>query len=443
MRFHKCCLSSRENVDAREEKLCTSCRASTLLLAAAKKNNLSAIYDLVVNKGASPIQPLISETTCSETAIHVAVQNNNYDLASMLLFGSYLLLNCDDSLRGWDLPEIVWGKDSKQKTPFQSGIDVTIRNMDARPPVEILLLLTGRGALETPEQIKKALETRHGMMLVMNGLHDKQELQKADMSMGLEPVPIPVANSGLPEFMYVARGFESRITAIRWFDCRGIKRNQLRAFDGKCTTDSLKILHRNQHIQPSWRAYCNYLCASRSKQLQSEKCDCQIAENGLHHGLEVFQTPDGRGFGVRTARGVTIKKNEVICHYAGEIISSNEAKRRDQEYYSKSHKGSYILDIDEKGQYCIDATNFRSVSALINHSCSESNCVLFRAFGNHLDSNFPLLGLSAKNDIGELTELQFNYIKGFAGEKPEGLCDECKTVHCLCRQCKKSVHEKM
>jgi SET domain-containing protein len=164
----------------------------------------------------------------------------------------------------------------------------------------------------------------------------------------------------------------------------------------------------------------------------------------VHHGLEVFET-SGRGFGLRTSKGVAIKRNEIICTYAGEIITSKEARKRDSEYEKTAAKGSYMLDADEKGNYCIDATKFRSVAALINHSCSESNCELYRALSNHLDMNFPQLQLRAKEDIGELTELTFNYVRGKedSGEKPFGYCSECQGDHCLCRQCCIKAHKNL
>lgn len=163
---------------------------------------------------------------------------------------------------------------------------------------------------------------------------------------------------------------------------------------------------------------------------------CQLAEGGVHHELEVFDTPDGRGLGLRTAKGCQIKRHEILLHYAGEIITSKESKERDQKYSQDGIIGSYMLNQDEKGEYVIDGTHCRSVAALINHSCSEPNCELFRSLGNHLDSNFPFLALRAKEEIGELTELTFNYVRGTRGEKPVGLCDECSRKHCLCRQCK-------
>merc|ERR1712176_307634 len=128
-------------------------------------------------------------------------------------------------------------------------------------------------------------------------MDSKQALLKSDVSMGLEPLTIPAATSNdLPSFTYVAKCVESRCTAVRWFDCRRGKGKQLMPFDGTCTTDSLKRLHRKQGVPSSWKTYCNYLCKSRSLQVQlgpnGRKCECQLAEN-VHHGLEVFKTSDG------------------------------------------------------------------------------------------------------------------------------------------------------
>ena len=92
----------------------------------------------------------------------------------------------------------------------------------------------------------------------------------------------------------------------------------------------------------------------------------------------------------------------------------------------------------------LDATQMRSASAFINHSCAESNTQLARALSDHLDDRFPLLVFRAKQDIGELQELTFNYVKGMpGGEKPTGFCSQCRCEHCLCRQCTEIEHKKL
>lgn len=432
LRFHKSCFAGEVDVFG---KCCPACKSASDLVKASTESNLADIYSLVVEKGASPLQAIAEPGSSFETALHAAVRCNNYDLMSMLLFGAYLLLNCDDSLTEWNFPAIAWGRDSSKLTPFEKGIDIILKDMNAKPPTEMLLLLRNRGVSRGSEDIRHALEKRHKMIQVMNGMTES-DLLHSDASMGVESVPVRVSKhaSLKTNFLYVTRSVESRETGIRWFDCRAGKKKCLSSFQGNCTKEKLKKLHRDQSLPPSWRAYCNYLCSSKAS------CSCQI--EGLRFGLEIFEA-NGRGLGLRTAAGVSIKKGDIICNYEGEIVSALEAKRRDEEYAKSGEMGSYTINLDEKGSVCIDATVVRSASAFINHSCAESNTYLFRAIGHHLDEQFPFLVFRAKQDIGELEELSFNYVKGMPdGQKPTGLCSECNREHCLCHQCTEIEHKK-
>lgn len=442
LKFHKGCTQIQEEDNT---KFCPTCLASTQLLKAAESNALADIYSLIVQKGASPFQATTSDC---KTALHVAIQTNNYELLSMLLYGTYILLNCDDSLSDWELPKIAWPKivlGKKLLTPFEIGIESIITNMNTRPSVETLLLLCNRGVHERPKDIQNALETRQKMIMAMKSIDSISALQRSDISSGLEPDAIPVIGEDVPSFsMYVAKNIETRNTAINWFECRNGKASrQLSSFKGQCCPSSLKLLHQRQKVRANWQTYCNYLCESRES---NAKCKCQRAEDGVHTGLEVFNT-SGKGFGVRTAQGITIRRHEIVCHYAGENISATEAKRRDEEYSRNGIIGSYLLDMDEKADYCIDSTHYRSLAALINHSCGGTNCELVRMHGLHLDDRFPQLVLRAKEDIGELTELNFNYTKGTKSkqdeDKPTGYCSECSKTHCLCQYCCDIVHKNM
>eukprot|EP00985_Skeletonema_marinoi_P002866 scaffold1176_cov182-Skeletonema_marinoi.AAC.4 len=430
LRFHKSCFAREVEVF---DKCCPACKAAASLHKACTESNLAKIYSLVVEKGASPLQ-VVESGSSFETALHASIRCNNYNMMSMLLFSAYLLLNCDDSLKDWNFPSIAWGRDSSKLTPFEKGIDICLKDMNAKPPTEILLLLRNRGVDRGLEDVRLALEKRHKMIQVMNSM-TQSELLHSDASMGVESVPVRVSESASlkTSFFYVSRSVESRETAIRWFDCRSGKKKCLSSFQGNCTKEKLKKLHRDQSLPSSWRAYCNYLCSSKA-------CSCHI--EGLRFGLEIFET-NGRGLGLRTAKGVSIKKGDIICNYEGEIVSALEAKRRDEEHAKAGEMGSYTINLDEKGDVCIDATLMRSASAFINHSCAESNTYLFRALGHHLDETFPFLVFRAKQDIGELQELTFNYVKGMPdGQKPRGLCSECNREHCLCRQCTEIEHKK-
>ncbi|KAK1745099.1 hypothetical protein QTG54_004390 [Skeletonema marinoi] len=166
LRFHKSCFAREVDVF---DKCCPACKAATSLLKACKESNLAEIYSLVVEKGASPLQVVESHQGSSfETALHASIRCNNYNLMSMLLFSAYLLLNCDDSLKDWNFPSIAWGRDSSKLTPFERGIDICLKDMNAKPPTEILLLLRNRGVDRGLVDVRLALEKRHKMIQVMN-----------------------------------------------------------------------------------------------------------------------------------------------------------------------------------------------------------------------------------------------------------------------------------
>lgn len=352
----------------------------------------------------------------------------------MLLYGAHVLLNCDSSLREWSFPSIAWGRCSSNLNPFDKGIDICTKDMNAKPPTEILLLLCSRGYSNrsTIKEICDALSKRHRMIQVLEG-KSESDLLHSDMSNGVESLPVRVSECAFSNtnFIYVSKSVESRQTAIRWW------KKSLCSFEGDCTREKLQILHRDQGLPPSWNAHCNYLCLTSTSK---KTCACQI--KGTRFELEIFET-NGRGLGLRTAKGQSIKKGDIICNYEGEIVTAAEAKKRDEELYS-GNVGSYIINLDEKGEICIDATQMRSASAFINHSCAESNTQLTRALSDHLDDRFPLLVFRAKQDIGELQELTFNYVKGMrGGEKPVGFCSQCRREHCLCRQCTEIEHKKL
>lgn len=113
-----------------------------------------------------------------------------------------------------------------------------------------------------------------------------------------------------------------------------------------------------------------------------------------------------------------IKKDQFICEYAGELLTTDEARRR-QTIYDKLRStqqsfSSALLVIREhlpSGQAClrinIDATSIGNVARFINHSCDGGNLstVLLRSSGALL----PRLCFFAARDIAAGEELSFSY----------------------------------
>ncbi|CAG8813208.1 3414_t:CDS:2, partial [Gigaspora rosea] len=68
-------------------------------------------------------------------------------------------------------------------------------------------------------------------------------------------------------------------------------------------------------------------------------------QHGIKIPLRVFKTMDGRGWGLRTLR--KIFKGMFVCEYAGEIIRTEEAKRRWEEMKNDAMAQNYVLCLRE------------------------------------------------------------------------------------------------
>lgn len=90
--------------------------------------------------------------------------------------------------------------------------------------------------------------------------------------------------------------------------------------------------------------------------------------------LQVFWTPQGKGWGVRTLE--VLEKGSFFCEYVGEILTNNELYERNMESTgSERHTYPVILDADwgseqilrDDDALCLDATLHGNVARFINH----------------------------------------------------------------------------
>ncbi|CAF1579406.1 unnamed protein product [Rotaria sp. Silwood1] len=120
---------------------------------------------------------------------------------------------------------------------------------------------------------------------------------------------------------------------------------------------------------------------------------------------------EGRDTGTIRGRGVfTIKKfyrNDYIVEYAGELLTQNEAKHR-EDLYGRNHKIGCYMYYFKWGEkiFCVDATEETNrLGRLINHSRKNSNCQP-KVF---VIRDQPRLVLVALRDIEIGEELFYDY----------------------------------
>ncbi|KAI4386626.1 hypothetical protein MLD38_004543 [Melastoma candidum] len=120
-----------------------------------------------------------------------------------------------------------------------------------------------------------------------------------------------------------------------------------------------------------------------------------------------------------------IEDGQFVCEYAGEVITTCEARRRQAKYDELSSKGGFasaLLVIREhlpSGTAClrmnIDATKAGNVARFINHSCDGGNlsAEIIREAGDLL----PRVCFFASRGIDKDEELTFSYGEARVGSK--------------------------
>ncbi|XVE62503.1 hypothetical protein DITRI_Ditri06bG0122900 [Diplodiscus trichospermus] len=164
------------------------------------------------------------------------------------------------------------------------------------------------------------------------------------------------------------------------------------------------------------------------------QCGNRLSQGGIRVKLKIVR--DARkGWGLYAAQ--LIQRGQFVCEYAGELLTTNEARRRHQIYdqlASDGHFSSAILVVREhlpSGKAClrinIDATKVGNVARFINHSCDGGNLstVLVRSSGVFL----PHLCFFASKDIKEDEELTFSY--GEIRVRSKGLKCYCGSSCCF------------
>ncbi|PQQ19862.1 histone-lysine N-methyltransferase SUVR3 [Prunus yedoensis var. nudiflora] len=163
-------------------------------------------------------------------------------------------------------------------------------------------------------------------------------------------------------------------------------------------------------------------------------CDNRLTQRGIEVKLKILR--DGRK-GWSLYADQFIPKGRFVCEYAGELLTTKEARLRQQIYdelASGGHFSPALLVVREHLpsrkaclRYNIDATRVGNVSRFINHSCDGGNLstALVRSSGALL----PRLCFFASKDIKEDEELTFSY--GEIRERSKGLQCFCGSSCCL------------
>lgn len=144
------------------------------------------------------------------------------------------------------------------------------------------------------------------------------------------------------------------------------------------------------------------------------RCKSRLVQKGRKVPLTIFKTRDGRGWGVYCKKNLV--QGEFIDTYLGEVITSEEADRRERA--GGMEKNSYLYSLDKfvdgddgvtsEDCFVVDGQYMGGPTRFINHSC-EPNCRQYTVSYNRHDNRVYNLAFFAYTDIPAGTELTFDY----------------------------------
>lgn len=164
----------------------------------------------------------------------------------------------------------------------------------------------------------------------------------------------------------------------------------------------------------------------------TKQCGNRLVQRGITSNLQVFLTPEGKGWGLRTLD--YLPKGAFVCEYVGEILTNGELYDRNMQRVG-SHTYPVHLDGDwgseevlkDEEALCLDASHYGNVARFINHRCLDANLVEIPVEIETPDRYYYHVALFTSRKVDAFEELTRDY--GIDFDDHESLV---KAFHCLC-----------
>ncbi|XP_010457434.1 PREDICTED: probable inactive histone-lysine N-methyltransferase SUVR1 isoform X1 [Camelina sativa] len=177
----------------------------------------------------------------------------------------------------------------------------------------------------------------------------------------------------------------------------------------------------------------------------TKRCGNRVVQRGIHNKLQVFFTPNGKGWGLRTLE--KLPKGAFICEYIGEILTIPELYQR-----SFEDKLSFpvILDahwcseewLEDDKALCLDGTCYGNIARFLNHRCLDANLIEIPVYVETPDQHYYHLAFFTTRDIEAMEELTWDYGIDFDDDDSLMKPFECLCGSRFCRNMKRSKKTK-
>ncbi|KAM7462380.1 hypothetical protein LguiA_030501 [Lonicera macranthoides] len=225
----------------------------------------------------------------------------------------------------------------------------------------------------------------------------------------LREIPCACAGETGGEFAYTPEGvvkekfLEECISMNRdprkhnLFKCKDcpLERSKGKGLSGKC----------KGHLVRKFIKECWYKCGC------SFSCGNRVVQRGITVKLQIFMTPEGKGWGLRTLED--LPKGAFVCEYVGEIVTNTELYERNTRNSGEKHTYPVLLDADwgsegvlkDEEALCLDATFSGNVARFVNHRCCDSNMVEIPVEVETPDHHYYHLAFFTTRKVNALEEL--------------------------------------
>ncbi|KAK9756851.1 hypothetical protein RND81_01G124900 [Saponaria officinalis] len=164
----------------------------------------------------------------------------------------------------------------------------------------------------------------------------------------------------------------------------------------------------------------------------SQYCGNRVVQRGLRYNLQVFRTPEGKGWGLRASEN--LPKGAFVCEFVGEILTTMELHERNLSRSNDKHSYSLLLDTDwgtnalkEEEFLCLDATFYGNVARFINHRCTDANLIEIPVEVETPSHHYYHVALFTTRNVDAYEELTWDYGVDFDDNELH-----IKTFRCLC-----------
>ncbi|XP_011024473.1 PREDICTED: histone-lysine N-methyltransferase SUVR2 isoform X5 [Populus euphratica] len=232
-------------------------------------------------------------------------------------------------------------------------------------------------------------------------------------------------------------------------DCISLTRNPQRQFLFYCRDCPLERSKNDEMLEPcKGHLKRKFIKECWSKCGCHKQCGNRVVQRGIMCKLQVFFTPEGKGWGLRTLE--LLPKGTFVCEYVGEILTNKEFYERKMQRATsnKTEKHAYpaVLDADwclkgvvnDEEALCLDATFYGNVARFINHRCLDANMIEIPVKIETPDHHYYHLAFFTAREVNALEELTWDYGIDFDDTDQPVELFQCRCGSKFCRNMKRS-----